>query len=395
MKEHLPPRGKTFALLAMFLLVQAYGIAQEIIPLIPDPLLAVVMAENSRKFVILLFHRNGPESGAMGALVANAIMRDPILARRALFASAEISEPNHAMLAKDLDITSFPTLAVASVHKGAGTSVDVKVYTRAKVNLDANSLHSEVMLSLCLSKEAAQQPYFDAGMRTACDGYLKRLTSLPDPKVPEPPPSPGLPLRARFSKKPVNPMKAALESSPSLPYGRPDNTLLSSSSIPNGPPPPADVGLPRASVDPGAAHLRGVWKGQARINICGKPSGTADVTLLLEDAGLWAGIWGDKNQQKGRVTGALIVNGAPQGSVIAMYGHARLETDDLATATRALRGGLGSEKYSPYALRFTAEDPYWYVGYYQTLTGILHQPSAGCSHWLDRGETLGVTLRKQ
>jgi len=72
-----------------------------------------------------------------------------------------------------------------------------------------------------------------------------------------------------------------------------------------------------------------------------------------------------------------------------------LETDDLATATRALRGGLGSEKYSPYSLRLTAEDPYWYVGYYQTLTGILHQPSAGCSHWLDRGETLGVTLRKQ
>jgi len=187
-------------------------------------------------------------------------------------------------------------------------------------------------------------------------------------------------------------MRAALEDTPSLAFGKPGNSLVSPSSIPSAPPPPADVGIPRARVDPEAAHLSGVWKGKALIDICGKQSGAADVTLTLEDAGFWAGIWGDKNQQKGRVTGALTVNGAPQGSVIALYGHARLETDSQATAARAVQG---DEKYSTYSLRLTAESPYLYIGYYQTLSGILHRPSAGCSLWLDRGETLGVTLRKQ
>jgi len=79
MKNQLSRRRKKFALLALFLLVQAFGIAQETIPLIPDPLLAVAMAEKSHKFLIFLFHRNGPESEAMGVLVANAICEIPFL----------------------------------------------------------------------------------------------------------------------------------------------------------------------------------------------------------------------------------------------------------------------------------------------------------------------------
>ena len=163
-------KDRKLALLAVFLLVQAHGIAQETIPLIPDPLLAVVMAENSHKFLILLFHRNGPESGALGALVANAIMRDRILAGRALFASAEVTDSDNAMLAGDMGVTSFPTLLVAAIHKDGPKSSDVIPLVKVKVNLDANSLHTVVMLGLCQSKEAAKEPYFDAEMRTACEG---------------------------------------------------------------------------------------------------------------------------------------------------------------------------------------------------------------------------------
>lgn len=381
-------RRMKLALLSLFLLVPPHGIAQETIPLIPNPLLAVVMAENSHKFVILLFHRNGPESEAMGVVVSNAIMRDPILARRALFASAEVSDSDNAMLAMDLNVTSFPTLAVATVHKDAGNGVDVNVYTRAKVNMDANSLRSAVMLSLCSSGQAQKQPYFDAEMRTACDGYLKRGASLPDLKPPDTSASFALPPRARFSKRPPNPMQAALEDLPSfLAKGRSDKSLLSASSIPQAPPPPADLLLPRGSIDPETSHLSGIWKGKALLNICGRQSGGADVTLTLQDGA-------DGDPQKGRVSGTLTVNGAPQGSVIALYGHTRLETDDLAIAARALRSSE-SERYSPYSLRLTADEPFWYIGYYQTLTGILHRGNAGCPPWLDRGETMGVTLRKQ
>jgi len=299
------------------------------------------------------------------------------------------------MLAKDLNVTSLPTLLVAAIHEDGGKSVDVIPFTKVKVALDANSLRLVVMLGLCQSKEAAKERYFDAEMRTACDGYLEGTSSLVDAKPPDPLASFAPLPRARFSKRPDNPMRAALDDAPSLAFGKPGNSLLSSSSIPTAPPPPAGIGLPRARLDPEAAHLSGVWKGKALINICGNPSGSADVTLTLNDAGFWAGIWSDKNQQKGRVTGELTLNGAPQGSVIALYGGTRLETDDLATAARALRAGVETEKYSPYSLRLKAENPYAYIGFYQTLTGILHRASAGCPPWLDRGETLGVTLRKQ
>jgi hypothetical protein len=189
-------------------------------------------------------------------------------------------------------------------------------------------------------------------------------------------------------------MQAALAEG-KFPVSKGGGGLLSFMSNPAAPPPPGDVGLPRPKLDPEAAHLAGVWKGKAIVTTCGKQSEAAEVTLTLEDAGFWAGIWGDKNQEKGRVTGTLTINGAAQGSVIALYGHTRLETDELAIAARALRAPIEGVKFSPYTLRLTAEAPYGSVGYYQTLAGILHRGSAECSNWLDRGETLGVTLRKQ
>jgi hypothetical protein len=136
-------------------------------------------------------------------------------------------------------------------------------------------------------------------------------------------------------------------------------------------------------------HLAGFWKGNAQVNHCGKDSGTAEVTLELKDP----------DSRNDRYSGPLTVKYSgevlPTGVGILDLGFFK-DSLNSALAPSCLDWTLRGDKcpYTDYYADLKVQDPYVWLGYYQTIKGTLSKGTF-CAGQTGGREVLTVILKKQ